>query len=224
MKITTTIIIAILCSCASYGQSYFKNGKYNRLGIQGRYAVFSVASSNIEIEGDDGFIGGFTTRGRLYNNWGMVYGIDFLSVNSEVATSGTSGLQDQKSRYTLRGAQLNLHASYNLIGQNLAIDIGPSLLVNGRMTLNDAREETNIVDGYSSLTAEDIQEVSRINPFIVVGITGGWENVRFMMQYQYGLTNFFGNYNDQDFNDPVATVTDFKGTASIISGGIVFYL
>lgn len=220
----------LLLSCClaifttTYGQSYVKSGSYNRIGLQGKYAVLSLSSSAIEVEGDSGFLGGFTTRGRLYNNWGVVYGIDFLSINAEVGTSGPSGLQDQQTKYTISGAQLNVLASYNLIGQNLAIDFGPALLVNGKMSLQDRGQESNIVNGYTTLTAEEIQEISRINPFAVIGITGGWESVRFMVQYQYGLTNFFGNYNDQDFTDPLAQETDFTATASIISGGIVFYL
>lgn len=224
MKTPWLLFVAILCYCASYGQSYYKSGKYNRLGIQGRYAALTLTSSNVEVDGNNGFIGGLTTRGRLYNNWGMVYGIDFLSVNSEVGTTGTNSLQDQKTGYTLIGAQLNILASYNLIGQNLAIDFGPALLVNGKMALDNKAQESNVVNGYTVLTAADLQEVSRINPFVVIGLTGGWENVRFMVQYQYGLTNFFGNLNDQDFIDPAATATDFEATVSLVSGGVVFYL
>ena len=70
----------------------YKSGKYNRLDLQARYASLTLSSPNIEVGGREGFFGGLTTRGRLYNNWGMVYGIDFLSVNSEVATSGAKGL------------------------------------------------------------------------------------------------------------------------------------
>ncbi len=218
------IICSILAYCASYGQSYYKNGQYNRLGLQGKYAALSIDTDNVQASGGEGFLGGFTTRGRLYNNWGMVYGIDFLSVKSEIGTRGPSGLQDDSTSFTIIGAQLNVLASYNLIGQNLAIDIGPALLVNGRMALDDSGQESNIVNGYTTLTAGELQEVSRINPFAVVAITGGFESVRFTVQYQYGLTNFFGKYSDQDFTDPLATSTDFSATNSIISGGIVFYL
>ena len=224
MKNIMILICSVLVYGASYSQSYYKTGKYNRLGLQGRYASLTLSSSDIEVEGGEGFFGGLTTRGRLYNNWGMVYGIDFLSVNSEIATSGANGLLDDSTRYNLIGAQVNVLLSYNLIGQNLAIDFGPALLINGRMALEDRGQESNIVSGFTSLTAGELQEVTRINPFAVVGITGGWENVRFMVQYQYGFTNFFGNYNNQDFTDPLANATNFEGTASVISGGVVLYL
>lgn len=224
MKAFLLSICCFFVFSATQGQSYLKNGKYNRLGIQGRYAVMDVSTSNISIEGGNGFQAGLTTRGRLYNNWGIIYGIDFLSINAEVATSGPSGLQDEATTYTLIGAQLNLLASYNLIGQNLSIEAGPALLVNGKMALSDRSQESNIVNGYATLTAGELQEVSRINPFAVVALTGGWESVRLSVQYQYGLTNFFGNYTNQDFTDPEAATTDFKATTAIISGGIVFYL
>jgi len=224
MRAVFTFLCAFFICGAAFSQSYLKNGKYNRLGLQGKYAVLDVSSSNVMIEGGTGILAGLTTRGRLYNNWGMVYGIDFLSINAEVGSSGAAGLQDEKTTYTLIGAQLNILASYGLIGQNLSIEVGPALLVNGKMALQDRGQESNIVNGYTSLTAGELQEVSRINPYAVIGMTGGWENVRLTVQYQYGLTNFFGNLNDQDFTDPTATTTDFKATTSILSGGIVFYL
>lgn len=225
MKTFISLFLCCAVYASSYGQSsYNQNGRYNRLGLQGKYAALTLDSDNLEVEGGNGFLGGFTTRGRLYNNWGVVYGIDFLSINAEIGTSGPNGLQDEQTRFNLLGAQLNLLASYNLIGQNLAIDIGPALLVNGNLSLDDRSQGSNIVNGYTTLTAEEVQEVSRINPFGVIALTGGWESVRFTLQYQYGLTNFFGNLNDQDFTDPLASGTDFDATVSILSGGIVFYL
>ncbi len=224
MKCFFLITCSLLAYNIGFSQSYLKNGKYNRLGIQGKYAALTINSSELEVTGGNGFLGGLTTRGRLYNHWGIVYGIDFLSVNAEVASSGAEGLQDESTRYTLIGAQLNLLASYNLVGQNLAIDFGPALLFNGKMALEDRGQESNIINGFTSLTAGELQEVSRINPFAVVAITGGWEQVRFSVQYQYGLTNFFGNLNDQDFTDPSASNTEFNATNTILSGGIVFYL
>lgn len=210
-------------SLAAASQSYLKNGKYNRIGLQGKYALLTIDSDQVPITGEEGFQGGLSTRGRLYNNWGVVYGIDFLSTRAQVATTGAS-LQERVTAFRVQGAQLNLLASYHILGQNLSFEIGPALLINGRMALENRSDENNIVAGFSSLTAGQLQEVSRVNFFGVIGITGGFENFRLTLQYQYGITNFFGNYNNQDFIDPAASTTDFRGTASIISGGIVFYL
>ena len=113
--------------------------------------------------------------------------------------------------------------SYNLIANHLAVDLGPALLINSKMKLDNSRQNTNIVSGYNTLTASDIQEISRVNGFGIIGLTGGFEHVRLTLQYQYGFTNILNNLNEQnlviDDNE-----RDFKGNASIIAAGVVFYL
>ncbi len=200
------------------------SGNYNRIGIQARYAVLDIETSDFEIAGDTGFMAGLTTRGRLYNNFGMIYGIDFVSLSTNVQGRALGNVSFEDMQYTVIGAQLNLLLSYNILEQNLAIEAGPALMVNSKMTLKNQGQEDNIVKGYASLKATDIEEISRINPFVVVALTGGFERIRFSVQYQYGFTNILGNLNSQDLQDIDRTVPDFKGSSSIISGGIVLYL
>ena len=200
------------------------SGNYNRIGIQARYAVLDIETSDFEIAGDTGFMAGLTTRGRLYNNFGMIYGIDFVSLSTNVQGRALGNVSFEDMQYTVIGAQLNLLLSYNILEQNLAIEAGPALMVNSKMTLKNQGQEDNIVKGYASLKATDIEEISRINPFVVVALTGGFERIRFSVQYQYGFTNILGNLNSQDLQDIDRTVPDFNGSSSIISGGIVLYL
>lgn len=200
------------------------SGNYNRIGLQGRYALLDIVTSDFEAAGDTGFMAGLTTRGRLYNNFGMVYGIDFVSLSTNVQGRALGNASFEDMQYNIIGAQLNLLLSYNILEQNLAIEAGPALLVNSKMTLKNVGQEDNIVKGYASLKATDIEEISRINPFVVVALTGGFERIRFSIQYQYGFTNILGNLNSQDLQDVDRTVPEFKGTSSIISGGIVLYL
>jgi hypothetical protein len=200
------------------------SGNYNRIGIQARYAVLDIETSDFEIAGDTGFMAGLTTRGRLYNNFGMIYWIDFVSLSTNVQGRALGNVSFEDMQYTVIGAQLNLLLSYNILEQNLAIEAGPALMVNSKMTLKNQGQEDNIVKGYASLKATDIEEISRINPFVVVALTGGFERIRFTVQYQYGFTNILGNLNSQDLQDVDRTVPDFKGSSSIISGGIVLYL
>ena len=147
-----------------------------------------------------------------------------IGVDATVETESTGNIQSNQARYNLIGAQVNLLFSYGLLGQNLSIDIGPALLVNGKMKLDDPNDASNIVSGFTTLRAEELEEVSRINPFAVIALTGGFESVRFTIQYQYGFTNFLGNYNDQNFTDVQAATTNFKANTSLLSGGVVFYL
>lgn len=224
MRYTLTLLFVFLCSLAVCSQSYRNSGNYNRIGVQAKYALIDVETSDFDIEGEGGFMGGFTTRGRFYNNFGIVYGIDFLSSKVMIKGRPLGQVTEEQMEYNIIGAQLNLLLSYNIIGQHLAIDFGPALLVNSKMELKNNGQETNIVSGYTSLTAEDIEDISRINPFGVIAITGGFESVRFTVQYQYGFTNFFNSLNDQDLINVDLNAVNFDGTASFIAAGIVLYL
>jgi hypothetical protein len=224
MKSFLFIFIFFVSMTTVLGQSYRNTGSYNRIGVQARLLFSSLETSDFEVDGKEGFQGGFTTRGRVYNNWGLVYGIDFVSANFSVQGAGASQAIENQIDYGIIGAQLNILLSYNIIGQNLAIDFGPALLVNGKMKLKDNAQEDTRIAGYTTLTGSDLEEISMINPFAIVGFTGGFENVRLSVQYQYGLTNILNGLNKQELDliDPEAR--NFKGTASFISAGVVFYL
>ncbi len=224
MKTTVLLFTIILVTLTASAQSYSGSGNYNRLGIQGKYALLDINTSDFEIKGESGFMGGLTTRGRVYNNFGMVYGIDFLSAEATVRGRPLGEVAQEDMRYTIIGAQLNVLLSYNIIGNNLAIDFGPALLVNGKMKLQNNGQKDNIVSGYTSLRGEDIQDISRINAFGIVGVTGGFEHVRLSVQYQYGFTNIFGNLNQVGLGDVDPNARNFKGTATVITAGVVFYL
>lgn len=220
-----SLYLSILVCCLTTmvnGQSYSGSGNYNRLGLQGKVALFDINTSDFELEGETGFLGGFTSRGRLYNNFSMVYGIDFLAASVNIQTQSATQIED--TRFNILGAQLNLLLSYNIIDNHLAIDVGPALLVNGNLTLKNDNQETNIVSGYTNLTAEDIQTISNVNGFGVIGLTGGFEHVRLSLQYHYGFTNMFGKINKEGLDNIDVQANSFNGNASIISGGIVFYL
>jgi len=224
MKLHVFIFIFFAGIISVFAQSYRNSGNYNRIGLQAKVMFGSIETSDFNIEGKDGFQGGFTTRGRFYNNWGVVYGIDFLSANVSVQGTGAGQAIDNQIDYNFIGAQLNFFFSYNIIEQNLAIDFGPALLVNSKMNLKDDSQSNTRIAGFSSLTGEDLQEISKINPFAVIGVTGGFENVRLSVLYQYGITNILNGLNQQDLDLIDTEARNFKGRASFISVGIIFYL
>jgi len=223
MKYYISLICLLVVSFTSSAQSYRNSGNYNRIGLQGKVALMDIETKNFDIQGDTGFLAGFTTRGNVYNNWGVVYGIDLLSTAVTVQTSALDQLTSEDTQYNIIGAQLNLLLSYNLIANHLAVDLGPALLINSKMKLDNSRQSTNIVSGYTTVTASDIQEISRVNGFGIIGLTGGFEHVRLTLQYQYGFTNILNNLNDQNLVID-NNARDFKGNASIIAAGVVFYL
>lgn len=224
MKYFLFFIALFFITASLSAQSYSRNNNYNRIGIQGKLAFIDIDTDNFDLSGDTGFLGGLTTRGRLYNNFGIVYGIDFLSTSVNVQTSPVGSLQEVDTRFNVIGAQLNLLLSYNIINRHLALDLGPALLVNSKLKLDKSNQRDNIVSGYTFLRAEDIQEISRVNGFGVVALTGGFEHVRLTVQYQYGFNNIFNNLNDQGLLNIDSSAQNFDGTASILTAGIVFYL
>lgn len=224
MKYFYSIVFVVFISTSAFAQSYSGAGNYNRIGIQGQLASFNISTSDFDVQSDTGFLGGFTTRGRLYNNFSMVYGLDFLSSSVNIQTQATGSSQIEDTQFSTIGAKVNIFLSYNIIDKHLAIDVGPALLVNSKMEVKDSSQEGNIVSGYTSLTAEDIQEISRVNPFGVIGLTGGFEHIRFTVQYHYGFTNILNNLNNQNLSEIDSQASNFSGNASIISGGVVFYL
>jgi len=225
MRLLFITILMSLASISLTAQSYTGSGNYNRVGLQAQYALMDLGTTDFESEGQAGFTAGLTTRGRLYNNFGMVYGLDLVStkVNIQGRALGSGSFEDMQ--YDMIGAKLNLLLSYNILGQHLAIDFGPSLLVNSKLKLKNMGQEDNIVKGYASLKATDIQEVSLINPMAVIAITGGFEQVRFTAQYHYGFTNFLGNLNKNNLPEIDPSIEDdFKGNLSVVSFGIALYL
>jgi len=212
------LTVSLFCFVTTSGitQNYRSRGDYNRLGLQAKYVLYDIETDDINISGEGGFLGGLATRGKIYNNWGAIFGIDFFSVNFEVESNTAQNID-----YNLIGVQVNVWPSYNIIGQHLSIEAGPSLQISSRLRLNDNNLENAIIQGPINVNAEDLQEISRIVPLVGVGISGGFERVRFTVHYQYGLTNIFNRFNDQ--NNGSAT-TNFDGNVSAIAGGFIVYL
>lgn len=194
---------------------------YNLLGLQGGYTIFDLNTDDLTTESSGGFHAGFTTRGAFINDFDLVYGISFSSENVKVLGTrfiGSDILEDQLLEYNISGALLNLLGSYNIVKKHLSVELGPILQVSGKMKLKDSEFENYVLDGYNTLLAKDIQDISTINLRLAGGITAGVENFRVMAQYQYGVTNTLNKLNDQELEND-----EFKGNTSTILLGAVFY-
>lgn len=224
MKFNSFLFIFLLISCVASSQNYSRSGNYNRIGIQGKVGSITIDTDNFMVDGQSAFLGGFTTRGRLYNNFGVVYGIDLLHSSLNVRGRSIDELRQEDIRYTLIGAQLHILGSYNIIQDRIALDFGPALLVNGAMNIDRDQQQSALITGFQSLTAEDIQDISRVNPFGIIGITMGFTNIRFTAQYQVGLSNIFNKLNNNNLSSIDPNARDFKGRASLLTAGIVLLL
>jgi len=74
--------------------------------------------------------------------------------------------------------------TYNIVEEFLSVDFGPSLLINSNLRVRNDGQEDNIIRGFDSLHAEDIEDISGISPFLVLGLSGSFETIRFTIQYQ----------------------------------------
>ena len=190
----------------------------NHIGLQASYAYTALATTNFTTAPGRGFLAGLSTRGAFYNDFDLIYGIDFLSTTFDVEAS------TEKVRYRLSGVQVKLLASYLLAGQNLSIEFGPALQVNGKLRLEDTQQNNQILDGYTSLQAGDLEEITRVNGMLLGGFTAGFESVRVVARYHYNLNNILNRLNQEDLQlkDPAAT--NFKGNLGMFTAGIVLYL
>ena len=209
-------ICAILLSISVNAQR--SKQLYNRIGIQGLYTLTSLHTDNFQTAQTAGFLAGLSTRGAFYNNFDLIYGIDFLQTDLEIQG------REEAIAYTLSGVQVKLLASYLIAGENLSVEFGPILQVNGGLKLDDQNQANAIVDGYTLLQAEDLEEISRVNGILTAGITGGFNWLRLTAGYQYNFTNILNRLNKEDLNlkDPAAT--NFKGNLGLITAGMVLYL
>lgn len=196
--------------------------EYNRLGLNAGLTIFDINTDDFNTKQGIGFMGGFTTRGSFRNNFDLIYGLNYYNAEIEIFArdiGDVSGTFDQQYvPYSIQSAQLNFLASYNIIKHHLSIEVGPVLNVNGKMKLKSDRYENYIIDGYNTLRAKDIQDISKINFHVLGGLTAGLENFRISGHYQYGVTNMLKNLNDKNLENK-----DFEGHGSTIVFMAIIY-
>ena len=213
--------VIVACFCLFFFQQTFAQRNYNDynfLGIQGGVTFFDIQTDDLVTTQKTGFTAGFTTRGAFRNDFDLIYGISFQGAAVGVEGSDPLGTDKQNIGYTIQGAQINFLGSYNLVVKHLSIEFGPIFDINGKMKLDNDRYEDYILTGYSTITAKDIQEISRFNVRLAGGVTAGLEHFRISGQYQYGVTNMLAKLNEKGLENK-----DFKGHSSTIVVAAVIY-
>ena len=199
-------------SVAVFGQYEYRDS--NRIGISLGVNQFTLNTNDFQTKPGTGWNGGLSMRGNYYNNWDMVYAIQFSENNFTVTTN--SGFLTEDTNYKLPSAQISLMWSYKIVENHLSFEFGPLVQVNGKLKL-DYNDENNIITG-TTLLAKDIVDISTFNFFPVIGITAGVRHVRLNISYQYGVNNMLGNLNNKNLG------VDFKGNPGILNGNLIIYL
>lgn len=213
MKKAVLISIIVLISCTVSAQYGYRDS--NRIGITIGVNQFSLNTKNFQTKSELGWNGGLSVRGNFYNDWDMVYSIQFSENNFSVATKNLI-LMNEEVRYKLPSAQIALQLSYILIEDHLSVELGPIVQVNGKFKI-DSNNENNIIAG-TTLLAKDIVDISKFNFYPTVGITAGAKHFRVNVSYQYGVNNMLANLNSKNLG------YNFNGNPGIVNANIVLYL
>lgn len=213
------LILVLFSSLSLLAQRGNRDG--NRIGISGGITNTNLFTSNFNVKPANGWMGGFSVRGNYYNDWSMVFGMQFMENNFEVETVSPL-LQVQNVNYKMSGVQIRLLLSANLVKNHFSIDFGPVLQVNDKLKI-DSKYENNFVSN-SLLTAKDITDVTKINGNLYGGISAGGKRVRFIASYQLGVNNFLNNLNKTEELRFKNNNRDFKGHLGMLSGQLLFNL
>ena len=212
MKRLYFAFISILISTAVFAQYEYRDS--NRIGISFGVNQFTLNTNDFQTKPGSGWNGGLSMRGNYYNDWDMVYAMQFSENNFSVTTN--SGFITEDTNYKLSSAQISLLLSYKIIENHLSFEFGPLVQVNGKLNINSI-DESNIISG-TTLLAKDIVDISTFNFFPVIGITAGVRHVRLNVSYQYGINNMLGNLNNKNLG------VSFKGNPGILNGNLIIYL
>lgn len=217
MKKQLLVFSLLFISTISFAQYGYRDG--NRIGIAGGVSQSSLFTSNFNAKPGIGYAGGLSVRGNYYDNWSMIYGMQFF-MNTFSLESITPLSQSKDTEYNLSGVQVRLLLSYNIVKDHVSFDFGPVLQINGKMKV-DSKDEVNTIKG-TFLNANQIVDVSKVNGNFYAGISAGSKVVRVVVFYEYGFTNVFGKLNSQDSLLILNNNTKFKGNIGTVSGQISF--
>lgn len=212
------LITFLLVSTFSFSQYRNKDG--NRIGIYGGVSQMSVMTDNFNAKPDMGWNAGFQVRGNFYNDFSMIFGIQFFENSFSLATLKPITLTPEDVKFKTMGAQIKILLSYNIIQDHLYIDLGPVLQVNDKLKFSKSSELNSIVG--TNLDANQIVDISKINGNLYAGISGGSKRVKLIASYQYGINNFMNGINKNQTAVFDNGGKKFSGHYGIISGQLMF--
>ena len=212
VKLTMLFVLSYLCAFSQYG-----NRDGNRIGLSGGISQTSLFTSNFKSEHAMGFAGGISVRGNYYNDWSMIYGMQFFANNFLLESTF-----DQKIKYSIQGVKVRLLLSYNVVEDHVSLDFGPQLQVNGKLGVASS-DENKIIKG-TLLQAKQILDISPVSGNFYLGCSAGSRTVRAVIFYEYGFTNILNKLNKDDTLQASNNGDNFKGNLGVINAQVIFNL
>ena len=187
----------------------------NRIGITFGANQMTLNTNNFQTKPELGWNAGLSMRGNFYNDWDMVYAMQFSENNFSVASKRLVAFNEDVN-YKLASAQISLQLSYKLVENHLSVEFGPLVQINGKLKA-DHDKENNIISG-TTLLVKDIEDISKFNFYPTVGVTFGVRHFRANISYQYGINNMLDNLNNKNLG------VNLKGNPGILNGNLILYL
>ena len=209
----------IIMSLFAVTLSAQRNRDSNRIGISFGVNQFNLKTSNFDAKPEIGFQGGLSVRGNFYNDFDMVFGMQFFQFNFSTDTKELLSPKVQTVEYKLQGVQIVLLPSYKIIENHLSVEAGPVFQLNDKFKFNNNYEDNRLISN-PSLTAKDIVEISKFNFNFAVGLTAGVRHFRLHLEHQFGVNNMLSNLNSQE----IVNKPNFKGNVGISSVSLILYL
>lgn len=209
------IILLLFVTTIGTAQYGYRDG--NRIGISAGISQTTLFTDNFKASPEMGFAGGLSVRGNYYNNWSMIYGMQFFSNNFSLKSS-----LNQDIKCNIQGVQVRILFSYNVVEDHVSLDFGPVLQINGKLQV-DPTDENKILKG-TMLTAKQIVDISPVSGNFYLGCSAGSRVVRAVIFYEYGFTNILNKLNKDDALQALNNGDKFKGNLGSINGQIIFNL
>ena len=210
-------IIILLLFTTTFGFAQYGNRSGNRIGLSAGVSQTTLFTNNFDTKPEMGFSGGLSVRGNYYNNWSMIYGMQFFSNNFSLEST-----LNQKLKYNVQGVQVRLLLSYNVVQDHVSLDFGPVLQINGKLGIA-VTDENKTIKG-TLLKADDIVDVSPVSGNFYLGFSAGGKVVRAVIFYEYGFTNILSKLNKNDELQELNNGDSFKGNLGTINGQVIFNL
>ena len=214
------LVVAIFLSQITIAFAQYGRGDFNHIGISLGINQTDLFTDSFNVTPKTSWTGGLAIRGNYYNSFAMVYGMNFTDNKFAIETNALTSTKEVD--VSLMAVQVHLLLSYRIAESAFSIDFGPVLQVNGELKY-DSADENYFITNNELLQIKDLEKITPINFNVQVGLTGGFENIRLNVSYQYGVTNMLNNINKQEGISARAD-GDLKGHIGVLAGNIIFYL
>ena len=215
------ILLVVFCiafvtiSTAQHKRYTIKNG----IGLVGGLTQYDITTDNFKTKSGSGFLGGMIATVDIPQKWFTVsYGLQLSQNSIEIEGRSTAtSLDVEMLEYDLMAVQMAFMLHVKLLSDNLTLDVGPQLQYNGQLDLKSSNQEEFFINGYDTLLAEDISDISPFNVNGVVGASGGIGNFKLRATYSYGFTNIFRKLNDDDDLITTPSSEKFEGNQTMLA-------